>query len=119
LVSAKPETLRFLPGALGLTLHSLGFVDIGQQVFTFGIISSLPLLQQRCDGIVVELEPGLGDADVVVHALIARIECRHSLVFFERFGIAMLIQQSGCQPGMSIGAAGVDSEQLGKRVLRL
>ncbi len=50
---------------------------------------------------------------------IASIDGSGSLVLFERFPILMLIGESVRQSAVSIGAVGVDLEQLSKSVLPL
>jgi len=53
-------------------MHSFRFIGACQGVFVFWIVRDVLLLQKGCDRIVIELEPGLYQADFMINAVVVR-----------------------------------------------
>src|SRR5208337_4819446 len=112
------KLLRSLFRFLSFAMHSFCLIGAGQGVFGFGIVPSFLLLQEGCDGIVIELEPGLCHAHLLIDAIVVRFELRRQLVFLDGLRIFLLGRRNFCQSKMGIGAIWIHLELLRKSLSR-
>src|ERR1700675_1426380 len=99
-------------------MHSFRFIGASQGVFVFWIVRDFLLLQKGCDRIVIELEPRLHPADLLINAVVVRVELCRQFEFLKGVRIFLLGRRSCSQSKMGVSTLWIQPEQLRKAFSR-